>query len=175
MIPAFKYHPNCIENEVFEKVKDGEEVTCMCCGTHPEYYYDTMMYAIEDVDCLCPQCIADGSAAKKFDGEFIQDAEPLDGGADKKDELFHRTPGLVTWQGEFWLACCNDYCAFIAYVGTKELEQMGIADEVFEDYARQGAYRIDDVRPYLAKNGGMAGYLFRCLHCGKYRIWVDAD
>lgn len=175
MIPTFKYHPKCSENEVFEKARDGEQATCMCCGKHSEYYYSQTMYAVEDVDCLCPQCIADGSAARKFDGEFIQDAESLEDAADKTDELFHRTPGLITWQGEYWLSCCNDYCAFIEYVGTKELEQMGIAEEVFADYEEQGQYDIDDVRSYLEKNGSMAGYLFRCLHCGKHRIWVDAD
>lgn len=175
MLPSFKYHPNCMENKVFEKAKDGEDLICMCCGKPSTYYYTTMMYALKEVNCLCPQCIADGSAAKTFDGQFIQDAQLLETEADKTDELFKRTPGLVTWQGEYWLACCNDYCAFIAYVGTKELEEMGIADEVFADYERQGGYNIDDVRSYLQKGGSMCGYLFQCLHCGKYRIWVDAD
>ena len=174
MLPVFKYHPNCLENEVFEKVDKGEEVTCMCCGKHPEYYYSTMMYAKEDVDCLCPECIADGSAAEKFAGEFIQDAERVEN-AEATAELFTRTPGLMTWQGEHWLACCNDYCAFIAYVGAKELEKMGIAQEVFDDYAQRDEYDIEDVRKYLVKDGSMAGYLFKCLHCGKHRIWVDAD
>lgn len=36
-----------------------------------------------------------------------------------------------SWQGEYWLACCDDFCAYIGDVGTKELEEMGIADEVF--------------------------------------------
>ena len=175
MLPKFKYHPNCFENEVFEIVKEGQEVTCMCCGKHPEYYYKQIMYASEDVDCLCPECIADGSAAEKFNGEFIQYADDIEDDAEITAELFKRTPGLQTWQGEYWLACCNDYCAFIAYVGTSELEKMGIAEEVFEDYSMQGEYSIEDVQPYLKKNGSMAGYLFRCLHCGKYRIWVDAD
>lgn len=48
-------------------------------------------------------------------------------------ELFHRTPGYISWQGEYWLACCDDYCAYIETVGTKELEEMGIANEVFAD------------------------------------------
>ena len=174
MLPNFKYHPNLLQNEVFEKAKPGEEIICMCCGTKTDYYYDKMIYAIQDVDCLCPECIADGSAAKKFNGEFIQYAEHVSD-PEKKEELFCQTPGLITWQGEYWLSCCDDYCAFIAYVGTAELEEMGIADEVFEEYASHGEYDIDEVRPYLEKNGSMAGYLFKCLHCGKYRIWVDAD
>jgi len=100
MLPKFKYNPNCFENEVFEKVEKGQEVTCMCCGKHPEYYYK-QMYAAEDVDCLCPECIADGSAAEKYNGVFIQDAEAIKEGSEKTAELFKRTPGLITWQGGY--------------------------------------------------------------------------
>ena len=173
-LPSFKYHPYLIENEVFTKSKPNENKVCQCCGNQTLHYYKTM-YCAEDIHCLCPNCIASGFAAKKFDGDFIQDAEAIDDEADKTDELFRRTPGFTTWQGEMWLVHCNDYCAFIAYVGTAELEEMGIADEVFADYAEMDEYRVEDVRSYLDKNGGMTGYLFRCLHCGKYRLWVDAD
>jgi uncharacterized protein CbrC (UPF0167 family) len=83
--------------------------------------------------------------------------------------LFKRTPGLVNWRGEHWLAHCGDYCAFIAYVGAKELNEMGIAEEVLADYAETDGCEADFVREYLEKGGDVAGYLFRCLHCGKYR------
>ncbi|MFQ6786508.1 MAG: CbrC family protein, partial [Streptococcus salivarius] len=32
-----------------------------------------------------------------------------------------------------------------------------------------------DVAEYLVKDGSMCGYLFRCLHCEQYHLWVDAD
>lgn len=175
MLPKFKYHPNCLENNVFKKVEENKEVLCMCCGKPSEYYYGTTMYAKENVDCLCPACIADGSAADKFAGSFIQDAEEIVQDEEKTKELFERTPGLITWQGENWLTCCDDYCAFISYVGIKELEEMGIAEEVLADYEKQDAYDVNDVKKYLVKNGSMNGYLFQCLHCGKYRLGVDAD
>jgi uncharacterized protein CbrC (UPF0167 family) len=38
---------------------------------------------------------------------FVQDAE---GGVDnqaKTDELFKRTPGYISWQGEYWLTYCG--------------------------------------------------------------------
>lgn len=176
MLPTFKYQPNALENEIFVRADPERPVTCQCCGGHPEYYYEMMMYAEEDVDCLCPECIANGSAARKFSGEFVQDAEKIkDGGGAKKDELFHRTPGIETWQGEYWLAHCGDYCAFVAYVGMAELEEMGIADEVLADYEAMNEAGVGDVRKRLEKKGGLSGYLFQCLSCGKYRLWVDAD
>jgi uncharacterized protein CbrC (UPF0167 family) len=173
-LPTFKYHPNCSELEIFTKAEPGRPTVCQCCGKETEYYYDGM-YSVEDVNCLCPECIASGAAAEKFDGDFIQDVEEGVDDQAKTDELTKRTPGYTSWQGEYWLTHCNDYCAFIGEVGTKELADRGIADEVFADYAAMDEFSVDDVKEYLQKEGSMAGYLFRCLHCGKYRLWVDAD
>ena len=50
---------------------------------------------------------------------------------------------------------------------------MDIADEVIEEYVQRGAF--EDIGEYLVKDGPMCGYLFKCLHCGKYHLWVDAD
>ena len=50
---------------------------------------------------------------------------------------------------------------------------MDIADEVFEEYAARNEF--EDVREYLVEDGSLCGYLFRCLQCGKYHLWVDAD
>ena len=111
---------------------------------------------------------------KKYDATFIQDAE-WNGEPDKEkdEELFCRTPGYISWQGEYWLSCCDDYCAYLGTVGTRELKAMDIADEVFEEYAARNEF--EDIREYLVKDGSLCGYLFRCLHCGKYHLWVDAD
>jgi uncharacterized protein CbrC (UPF0167 family) len=173
--PRFKYHPRCAELGTFTKSKPGHPAVCQCCGKETKYYYGVRMYCVENVDCLCPDCIASGAASEKFDGDFIQDAEGGVNDPDKTDELFKRTPGYESWQGEYWLAHCGDYCAFIGDVGARELAGMGIADEVFADYAAMDEFDIDEVKEYLEKGGSMAGYLFRCLHCGKYRLWVDAD
>ena len=119
-------------------------------------------------------CIANGQAAQKFDAEFIQDAEwqgELDPEKDKL--LFCQTPGYSSWQGEYWLSCCQDYCAYLGTVGTRELKDMGIAEQVLADYEAREEYQ--EIEDYLVKDGPICGYLFRCLHCQKYQIWVDAD
>ena len=165
--PIFKYHPNLYSSE---EVTFGKG-TCQCCGKEVDAYIEAM-YCVADVSCICLDCVARGAAAEKFDGTFIQDAEPVSD-PEKAKELFCRTPGYVSWQGEYWLACCDDYCAYLGDVGTKELEELGIAGEVFAEYDARDEY--EDARLYLEKGGSMAGYLFRCLHCGKYHLWVDAD
>lgn len=176
-LPSFKYQPNLVENEIFTESEDGKEVVCQCCGKKTKYYYELLMYSQENVDCLCPECIKSGEAAEKFQGDFIQAAEPIsDPMGKKREELFKRTPGIVSWQGEYWLACCNDYCAFVGYVGVEELDKLGITDEVIDNYLKNDSWIEKDILlKGLSKKGWMSGYLYRCLHCGKYRLWVDVD
>lgn len=170
----FKYYPNACD-DVFYRAEDGDFPICECCGKPTEYSYETM-YSVESIDCLCPECIATGRAAEKFDGQFIQSAEDdMVDDLQKQDELYKRTPGYVSWQGENWLACCNDYCEYLGDVGTEELEKMGIADEVFEDYEHNYGLPFEGWRDCVKKGGSPAGYLFRCLHCKKYRLWIDFD
>ena len=170
-LPQFRYYPDPVGTGAFE---EGEEKTCPCCGKKSTVYYSILPYCIENVENLCPLCISNGEAARKYDATFIQDAE-WNGEPDKEkdEELFRRTPGYISWQGEYWLSCCDDYCAYLGTVGTRELKAMDIADEVFEEYEARNEF--EDVREYLVKDGSLCGYLFRCLHCGKYHLWVDAD
>ena len=170
-LPFFKYHPDPLETGAFE---EGEEKICPCCGNKSKVYYSSFPYCSEDVEYICPTCISNGEAARKFDAMFVSDAEwHGDNDKEKDDELFRRTPGYLSWQGEHWLSCCDDYCAYMGTVGTRELKAMDIAEEVISEYEERDEFA--DVEEYLVKDGSMCGYLFKCLHCGKYHLWVDAD
>lgn len=173
-IPEFKYHPDPIATGEF-KVSD-EPVICDCCGKPTDIVYDGPFYSQEEVYCLCPQCIKSGNAAKKFDGTFHDD-ELFDEGVEDKEkiyELIHRTPGYSGIQQEYWRVHCSDFCAFIGHVGSKELTEIGVMDEVLDDYGID-EYIEDDIRNRLEKEGDFQGYLFRCLHCGKYLLRWDCD
>lgn len=150
----------------------NEPVTCPCCGRDTSVIYKGPFYSVDEVENLCPDCIASGAAAEKFDGEF-QDSESVDevDDLDKLDELIHRTPGYCGWQQEYWRAHCNDFCAFLGYVGYRELEQMGLVDEVLEDL---DGWNKEHIRE-LTNDGSFQGYLFRCLHCGKHLLHADCD
>lgn len=186
-LPVFKYHPRPLETGAFS---DDKIVTCNCCEQSTNVYYSGPFYCAEDVDALCPWCIADGSAAKKFDGSF-QDDGSIDGVKALYDDegeltgfenpwpqestvtLTQRTPGYHGWQQEYWLSHCNDFCAFIGYVGWQD-----IADKVdqFADLdadCLHAGIDIDDLQEALRADGDCQGYLFRCLDCGKLRLWVD--
>lgn len=168
-LPHFKYHPNPLATGAFWESE--EPVICSCCQKPTHIAYETPFYSIENIDELCPDCIASGAAAKKFDGEF-QDECSVDEVSDeaKLDELIHRTPGYCGWQQEYWRAHCDDFCAFIGYVGYRELKQMGIVEEVLEN----SEWELSDIE-YMTNGGSLQGYLFQCIHCGKYLIWADYD
>ena len=174
MIPTFKYHPDPIATGAFNQ---GESCTCDCCGKETEIWYKSPFYSVERVKCLCPECIANGSAAEKFDGQFQDDCSVDEVSDDKKlDELIHRTPGYHGWQQEYWPAHCDDYCAFIGYVGWADLVRLGIDKEIEESYGNEiNGWDIEMLKQNLVNGGSLQGYLFKCLHCGKYRLQIDCD
>lgn len=169
-LPYFKYHPDPFQTEVFKQRE--EPVVCPCCGKPTAVTYEGPFYSVEEVAGLCPACIASGAAAQKFDGAF-QDSYSVDEVSDERklEELIYRTPGYCGWQQEYWRAHCDDYCAFVGYVGYRELEQMGLLEEVLEDLDGWEREHISD----LTKDGSVQGYLFRCLHCGKHLLHIDCD
>lgn len=55
-------------------------------------------------DCICPACVADGSAAKKFDlvfNEIDEDVSPT-----VRDTIEHKTSGIISWQEHNWEVNC---------------------------------------------------------------------
>lgn len=172
-IPTFKYHPNPLNTGAFEISEEG--VICDCCGKVTHIYYEAPFYAVDDIDYLCPACIASGKAAEKFDGSFQDDYSVDDGvkDAEKLDELIHRTPGYCGWQQEYWRAHCRDFCAYLGRVGAMELQALDVMEEVLDDPM------WDDEQKEMIENsvngGHLQCYLFQCLNCGKHLVWMDFD
>ena len=65
-LPHFRFHSDPIKTRMIKK----ENTICPVCKKHREYTYVGPFYSVEDVEGICPWCIDDGSAAKKYDGEF---------------------------------------------------------------------------------------------------------
>ncbi|MBC7875112.1 MAG: CbrC family protein [Ferruginibacter sp.] len=172
-LPFFRYNPNAYKLGIIKK----EETDCPSCGQRKEYVYDGPFFSTAEIEGICPWCISDGSASKKFDGEFqdIASCEPVDQ-QEYIDELVHRTPGYHGIQQEAWLSHCGDFCAFKGPAGWKEIstlkeELAGDLKQITEDYN----ISREDFENNLVKTGSFQGYLFQCLHCKKHRLAVDAD
>jgi uncharacterized protein len=172
-LPFFKYQPNVYKLGIIKK----ETTDCPSCGQQRAYSYEGPFYSIEEVEAICPWCIKDGSAAEKFEGEF-QDPQSCDpvGKSEYLDELIHRTPGYPGIQQEVWLSHCDDFCAFIGYVGWQDIASLKeeLADDI-NQIKEEYDFSQQDLEERLVKNGSLQGYLFQCLHCKKHRLAVDAD
>jgi len=173
-LPRFRLHPNVYRLDLFEQ----QNGTCSCCAQLRDWKYRGPFYAVQKPDYLCPWCIADGSAAQRYEGQFndelsIEGWEPDPSAsantfnAELIAEMCDRTPGYLAWQQAQWLVHCEQPCQFIAYVGAAEVE--GLRSELAGDLQQLG----DTYVQALSADGNPTGYLFRCLQCGTHRLHTD--
>ncbi|MGE7957109.1 CbrC family protein [Pseudomonas sp. NPDC089530] len=173
-LPFFRYHPDPLATRSIE----ASTTSCVCCGQARGYIYTASTYTRQDLpdDSLCPWCIADGSAAKRYELSFSDDYPLLHHGIDEAiiAEVCERTPGYASWQQERWLSCCDDACAFHGDASRDEIEKVG-ADGLAERFADFGWSRgnwqnlIDGYEP----GGNPAIYRFDCLHCKRTHYDLD--
>jgi uncharacterized protein CbrC (UPF0167 family) len=173
-LPVFKYHPDPVATGSI--IVSG--VQCRCCGESRGYVYTSNVYCTEELDGeICPWCIADGSAAKKFKATFVADMPLRQYGMDEEIilEVTTRTPGYETWQQEVWLTHCQDACAFLGEASREEI--LAIANEGLQ--VTGGEWIDGEMMKSIAKNyrpkGSPAFYKFRCLHCNQILYGMDFD
>jgi uncharacterized protein len=166
-LPAFRFHPDPLTTG---SVVQSTE-TCERCGEARGFVYAGPTYAVDEIEFLCPWCIADGSAAQEFDAEFTTvDGAPSDVPMPVLDEVVRRTPGFSGWQQERWLFHCSDAAEFLGRAGWQEVESLpGAVDSLMAE-----GWPEDQLR-YLSSDGDLTGYLFRCRHCGKGLVYADAS
>jgi uncharacterized protein CbrC (UPF0167 family) len=128
-LPKFRLSPNAYALDLFV----AESGICSCCGQARELKYNSSFYSREEPDYLCPWCIADGSAAQHYEGEFNDylGIEGVSADPDEPDsivmdrvlllEVCERTPSYHSWQQEQWLVHCNQPCAFVGYTDYAEI------------------------------------------------------
>jgi len=172
-LPEFKYVPRALELGLIKK----EKTHCPVCNEEKNYVYEGPFFSEEEVEGICPWCIHDGKAAKKFNGIFVdsESCEPVDSNKHVR-ELTERTPCFTGWQQEKWLAHCGDFCSFEGYVGWKEIKNkaQNLKSDISPILSEYGLTQ-KDFEDYLQNDGSMQGYLFKCLHCSQYRLAVDTD
>jgi uncharacterized protein CbrC (UPF0167 family) len=117
-LPDFPYHPDPQATGSIER----SSTHCIACGQARGYVYTGPVFSVNHElldDAVCPWCIADGSAAERFDAQYTGVGDELP--ADVSDSVIiavtQRTPGFSGWQQEHWLYHCGDGAAF---VGTTE-------------------------------------------------------
>lgn len=173
-LPKFTYHPNPLATGAIV----ASDSACPCCGRKTGYAYGGPVYSENDVEHLCPWCIASGDAAKKFDADF-SDAAPLGiAGVPKQviDEVTTRTPGFTSWQQEVWLACCGDACEFHGDLSREEL--LAFDEETMRRIEEEGSMDqgfLQDIRKNYQPVGDPALYKFVCRHCREVHVGWDCS
>lgn len=173
-LPVFRYYRDPLGTGAFEKCDDP----CDCCGRVRGYRYQGFLYAEEEIESICPWCIADGSAARKFDGLFVDD-EGLSGCRPKAiAELTKRTPEFFSFQAAKWLVHCGEPAVYLGDAGYDELRQYGdetlqsVMDDLpkgMSEKKKQGFLRS------LRKDGSCVAHVFECLHCKQVLAYGECD
>lgn len=157
-LPFFRCHPDPLATGAIRAATG----TCVCCERDRGWIYTGPFYSAEEVSGhFCPWCIADGSAAERFAGEF-SDSYGLEGvGEDVLQEVTRRTPGFRAWQDPHWLVHCGDAAAFVGEVG----------------HARLAAHPevLDQLRTLAGMGQDATAMLFRCTGCGTHLAYLDAS
>jgi uncharacterized protein CbrC (UPF0167 family) len=108
-LPDFKYHPNPIATGSIVPSTEA----CPVCRESRGFAYDGAPYGTNELEHICPWCIADGSAHEKF-GVGFTDTEGVGGygqwekvSKEVVEEVAFRTPGFASWQQEHWYTHCE--------------------------------------------------------------------
>ncbi len=171
-IPHFRYHPDPILTGALEY----RSVICQCCHKQTQIAYAMQPYGETDIDDLCPQCIADGSAAQKFGLQFSDDLPLLRAGIRQEiiDEIIFRTPSFVSWQQEVWLSCCDDACEFRGDLEREELLNLSSdAEKLFRDEHEISEMWWKNLISNYVPGGDAAIYKFVCRHCQSVKLGLD--
>lgn len=172
-LPFFKYHPNPIETG---NIEESNKI-CACCEKARTYIYIASIYSTFDLDeSICPWCIADGSAAEKFDAVFSDDHPLLQNGISDEivREVVTRTPGFISWQQEVWLSHCQDACEFHGDLSKQEAKNL--EEETIKKFCIENGLHDEDGREIIKdyeKGGNPAIYKFVCRHCGEIKLYTD--
>lgn len=172
-LPSFPYHPDPLSTGMVVE----RDTVCACCGRDRGYVYLGLTYAVETYsECICPWCIADGSAAARF-GALFNDPHPLEEAgvaAEVIEEVSKRTPGYLSWQQEVWLTHCGDACEFHGDATVAEVQQAAPATKArwLDDYGQDEASWERTVNAY-EPGGDISLFKFRCRHCGLIRLGLD--
>ena len=108
-LPLFKFHHDPVASGSV-RVSDSP---CQCCGQARGILFKGVIYSRTKLESLCPWCISDGSAAKKYDASFFDayfcddDLNRVEMPSEYHREVFGRTIGFATFNPIGWWVHCG--------------------------------------------------------------------
>lgn len=91
--PSFRLYADPVGEGRFVR----SEAACDACGQARGWGSNAILHTSDrSKGAMCPWCIVEGTAVRKWGGTFNDVAGPLP--ADRLAEVSERTPGIATWQ-----------------------------------------------------------------------------
>lgn len=177
--PTFKYMKDPIRSGMVDVLDKNQP--CACCKK-PTNVAVELEFG-DDYEHVCLFCIKDGNY-HKVTNQSINDKDNIIP-SDKKVsnpqfnfEFENCTPSFASWQDNYWLTHCDDYCEFISQVYWDDIVKLGdhVVGQVITDYLNQNNglnISVEQLKEQLVEDGPIAGYLFRCVGCHTYRLLVE--
>lgn len=176
-LPSFRFHPDPLQSGSIEP----SPKPCGCCGQARGYVYTGPCYVEDDFDTeLCPWCIADGKAHRRF-GVTFHELEPGPGiDTAIADEIEERTPGFATFNPVAWPSCCGGPMAYLEPAGHTELkarhaELLGRLVPSLEAAMRLPRADAERLVDSLQRDHSPCAHVFRCAECRTSRAEIDFD
>ena len=172
-LPKFSYFPDPLGNGCIVP----SESQCKCCGQFRQYMYIGPIYSEEEIEEVCPWCIANGLAAKKWSA-FFNTIHNVPGSVSKKvlDIISYRTPGYENWQDHSWLFSKIDALIFVGEVIGADLISEGNNYKIEACINALSKWQFDraiDNLRHVEIGGNPAIYLFQDKDTGAYRAYAD--
>jgi uncharacterized protein CbrC (UPF0167 family) len=114
-LPVFPYHRDPVSSGSVE----ASNALCACCGKANGIRYTGNVYSRQEVEEVCPWCIADGSAAERFDaifidGHFCDDQfNYIELSPELDTAVFARTIGFATFNPVAWWVHCGQPAEYV--------------------------------------------------------------
>ncbi|GHF36747.1 hypothetical protein HNQ07_001283 [Deinococcus metalli] len=172
-LPDFRYYADPYGDRTIIE----EDITCRVCGAQRAWKYDGVLYAADELDAICPWCVANGHAAEKFDGCFQDVMFPEAASEESVLWVLMRTPSVASWNPFEWPEHCGECCRYIGDLRNHRhpgyIESASVQTDLFEISRKTGLTR-DEVLSW-ADTGSIYLRLFQCVQCGTYRVILDLD
>ncbi len=180
-LPKFRYHPAPLKTG---SIIESDEI-CECCNKPMGYVYSGSMYTRNRPESICPWCIANGNAHRKYEIEFaslmpdvIDPNNPVEIECSEEafDELLHKTPGFSSYQEIEWPNHCKDFCEYHGIATVGDLRK--ISNEEKERLFKTSWMDDSELNACLESNENEELHYFLkfvCARCGELLLQVDPD
>lgn len=176
-LPEFPYH----EDPEHTGAVEPSNAICSCCGKQQGFVYTgpirvTRQQGAEPEE-LCPWCVADGSAARKYEIVFMrpESLTSKDLPSEVVSAITCRTPGYSSWQEAVWLCHCGDGCVFCGDLTEEEAHQPDWeAVAALTGESVQKAKQSWQSIAATYKRADPSIFKFKCRHCHKVFYQLDS-